>query len=74
MPKFAFICRKCGEETLVEAERGSEAEVPEHCDEPMRRVWGTSFQLKGEGWNWRPNDEVPTEELGPARPRTGRPG
>jgi len=69
MPKFAFVCQICGQEADVEAPTGSEALVPECCGQPMKRVWTTTFHLKGGGWAWRPNDEVPTEELGPAKPR-----
>ncbi len=63
MPRYSFQCRECGSIQEVVANTGSEAEVPEHCGGPMRRMWTTTFQLKGPGWNWRPNDEIPTEDL-----------
>lgn len=62
MPKYLFRCDECGEEAEVEASTGSEAVVPE-CHGPMHRVWNPTFQLKGDGWTWRPNDEIPTLDL-----------
>jgi len=50
MPKYAFQCRECGIVEDVEADTGSDAEIPEHCGEPMRRLWATAFQLRGAGW------------------------
>ena len=63
MPKYGFQCRACGATVDVEADTGSEAEIPEHCGEPMKRLWCTTFLLKGPGWTRRPNDEIPTEDL-----------
>ena len=65
MPKYAFVCRKCKKEAEVEAETGMEAEIPVCCGEEMKRIWMSTYHLKGEGWTWRPNDEIPTEDLPP---------
>jgi predicted nucleic acid-binding Zn ribbon protein len=67
MPKYLFRCKQCGQSETVEARTGSEAEVPVCCDVEMQRVWGLSFQLKGEGWSWVPSDEKPTDTLTPKR-------
>jgi predicted nucleic acid-binding Zn ribbon protein len=69
MPRFEFVCKACGNSEVVEAESGSAAAVPECCDTPMKRVWNTAFHLLGEGWTRRPNDEIPTEDYPPTRPR-----
>ena len=63
MPKYQFVCKVCGKEAEVEAETGSAAEVPICCEIEMVRVWNTSYQLRGSGWSWRPNDEIPTRDL-----------
>jgi predicted nucleic acid-binding Zn ribbon protein len=67
MPKYLFRCKECGQSATVEADTGSEAEVPICCGVEMNRVWGISYQLKGEGWSWRPNDEIPTEDAPPRK-------
>ena len=63
MPKYQFRCKVCGKEAEVEAEMGSIAVVPMCCEVEMKRVWNTSYQLRGSGWSWRPNDEIPTQDL-----------
>lgn len=63
MPRYDFVCKTCGKLEEIEASTGSEAQVPDCCGEPMKRVWNTKFHLLGEGWTRRPNDEIPTETL-----------
>ena len=67
MPKYVFQCPICGSTEEVVADTGSDAEIPECCGQQMKRQWTTSFQLKGSGWTWRPNDEIPTEDLPPSK-------
>jgi len=72
MPIYEFVCKKCGRVAEVRAKMGDEVETPVCCGQPMKRTWTASFILKGGGWAWRPNDEIPTEELPPRRRRRDR--
>jgi hypothetical protein len=67
MSKFEFVCPVCGSPAIVEAVIGTEVTPPICCDTEMQRVWNLTFHLHGDGWHWRPNDEVPKMDL-PAIP------
>jgi predicted nucleic acid-binding Zn ribbon protein len=71
MPAYEFKCGTCGRVETVTASTGSEAPIPECCDQPMRRIWNTTVHLLGEGWTRKPNDEIPRKTL-PERSENSR--